>query len=120
MPMPKAVSWYRTYALCYGILNLVVALVGATGLGLVVAGQVNGSEEGNFLLWGSSLGGWGCCFGILFTLLPFVLPRQGWAWAVHLIAIFLTMTSCCCIPLAIPLLIQWFKPETKLYYNMKP
>jgi len=55
-------------------------------------------------------------------LVPFAagpfLPRCRWAWVFGLILICSGMTSACCLPAAIPLLIWWLKPETKEYYNM--
>lgn len=116
--MPPVVGWYRIYCLCLAALYLLVALVGGGLIAMVFTGQVNGSEEANVMLMGSIYGGMGCCFGLLYGLLPFALPRQPWAWVVHLIAICLTLTSLCCIPFAIFLLIGWFKPETKAYFNM--
>ncbi len=46
-----------------------------------------------------------------------VLPRRGWAWIVGLLLIGLGMTSCCCMPICLPLLLQWVKPETKAWFG---
>jgi hypothetical protein len=56
----------------------------------------------------------------LALLIPFaagpLLPRRGWAWVVGLVLICIGMTSMCCLPVTVPLLIWWVKPETKEYY----
>lgn len=52
----------------------------------------------------------------LYSIGPF-LPRRPWVWVYHLVLICFTMTSCCCIPLAIPLLIFWIKPETRAFFS---
>lgn len=118
--MPKTVAWYRTYCMVVALLYLLMVIGGGTLVGLVGAGQVNGAEEGNFMAAGAALLGKGCCFGVLYAFLPYALPRRPWAWVVHMIAIVLTMTDCCCIPFAIVLLIGWFKAETRAYFDMTP
>ncbi len=58
----------------------------------------------------------GLPFLIVYGAAPF-LPKKPWAWIVHLILICMTMSSACCIPAAIPLLIFWLKPECKAYFG---
>ena len=57
----------------------------------------------------------------LVLLVPYaagpLLPRERWAWIVGVVLIGIGMTSLCCLPVAIPLLLGWLKPETKAYYN---
>lgn len=47
---------------------------------------------------------------------PF-LPRETWAWIYGLVLICFGLTSVCCLPATIPLLIYWLKPETKEYFG---
>jgi hypothetical protein len=47
---------------------------------------------------------------------PF-LPRRRWAWVLGIVLIVLSMTGTCCLPLAIPLLILWVKPESKAFFG---
>jgi hypothetical protein len=51
-----------------------------------------------------------------FAAAPF-LPRQSWAWVFGLVLICIGLTSACCLPVCIPLLLQWLKPEMKAYYG---
>ena len=53
---------------------------------------------------------------IAYAAAPF-LPRKPWAWAAHLALIALGMTSACCIPACLPLLLFWLKPETKAMFG---
>ena len=53
---------------------------------------------------------------IAFAAAPF-LPRRGWAWIAGMLLIGLGMTSCCCVPACLPLLLQWIKPETKAWFG---
>jgi hypothetical protein len=54
-------------------------------------------------------------------ILPFaagpLLPRRPWAWIYGLVLICIGLTSCCCLPASIPLLLAWLKPETKAFYG---
>jgi len=47
----------------------------------------------------------------------FFLPRRPWVWIYHIVLIGVGMTSACCIPACIPLLIYWLKPETRRYFG---
>ncbi|MFO0552346.1 MAG: hypothetical protein U0271_28420 [Polyangiaceae bacterium] len=54
---------------------------------------------------------------IIMSLLAARMNRTSGTWTLNLVLQALAMTSCCCMPLAIPLLIQWLKPETKKWFN---
>ena len=51
-----------------------------------------------------------------FWAAPF-LPKKPWAWVYHLVLICIGMTSACCLPACIPLLIFWIKPDTKQFFG---
>lgn len=65
--------------------------------------------------------------GLIFVALGFALmgpyvaapflPRRKWAWGLGFALIILSMSGTCCLPVAIPLLLQWVKPETKAYFD---
>jgi hypothetical protein len=42
--------------------------------------------------------------------------KFGWIWGIVLIAIGLT--SCCTLPVTIPLLIYWLKEDNKVWHNL--
>ena len=51
------------------------------------------------------------------SALPFFFPRKPWVWIYNLEIITIGMTSCCCLPACVPLLIFWLKPEIKIWYG---
>jgi hypothetical protein len=59
-------------------------------------------------------------FGVIFffayLIALFLKPGPG-AWVYDLVLICFGMTSCCCLPITIPLLIFWIKPENKKYFG---
>lgn len=58
----------------------------------------------------------GLVLGVPFAAAPF-LPRQSWVWVFGLVLICIGLTSTCCLPVCIPLLILWLKPEMKAFYG---
>jgi drug/metabolite transporter (DMT)-like permease len=58
----------------------------------------------------------GLALTVPFAIGPF-LPRKPGAWVFGLVLICLGLTSVCCLPATIPLLIHWIKPETKNYFG---
>ena len=60
--------------------------------------------------------------GVALTIpyvVAFALPRRPWAWIYHLVLIAIGMTSACCLPLTVPLLIFWLKPEVQSWYGRR-
>ena len=53
----------------------------------------------------------------LLSAIPIFLPPRPWVWVWILVVIGFGMTSVCCLPVAVPLLVFWIKPETKHYYG---
>ena len=62
-----------------------------------------------------------CGVGLLVVhaVAPF-LPLRSWVWIVHLVLICGGMTSACCLPMSVALLIFWIKPETRVYFGRSP
>lgn len=58
----------------------------------------------------------GIVFCIPFAIAPF-LPMKPWVWVYDLVLICIGLTSLCCIPFSLPLLLSWIKPETKLIFG---
>jgi drug/metabolite transporter (DMT)-like permease len=60
--------------------------------------------------------------GILFAafyLAAFLLPRSKAAWIVGIVAIALGLSSPCCLPAAIPLLIVWIRDDTRTWFHAR-
>lgn len=48
-----------------------------------------------------------------YGLLPVFLPREPWAWIIHLVLIGLAVLTCCAAPLAAPLMVMWLTPGVR-------
>jgi cell division protein FtsW (lipid II flippase) len=117
-PQPAVVTWYRVYCVATAILYLVLAIFGIVLL--VIDPSLLGSKTDLdpmeitiqaivFLVLGLPL--------FLAYLTAVFLPAKPWNWIVGMVLICIGLTSCCCLPATIPLLIFWIKPETKTYFG---
>ena len=113
-PQPAVMTWYKVYCVLMALLYLACV---AAGVFLIIAAPADrdmSAEEARLL------GGIMLFMGIALAI-PFVvgafLPRKPWAWVFGLVLICIGLTSVCCMPVTIPLLIHWIKPETKFYFG---
>jgi hypothetical protein len=58
----------------------------------------------------------GLAFCAPYAAAPF-LPQKSWVWVFGLVLICIGLGSLCCLPICIPLLLAWMKPEMKAYYG---
>ncbi len=115
-PAPTGVVFYRVYCGLMATMYLLLAIAGV--LGAIFREELAGEydDPNEFLMMGVIYGGCGLAIGIPFVA-SFFLPRQQWAWIVGIILIGLSLTSVCCLPISIPLLFFWLKPETKGWFH---
>jgi hypothetical protein len=112
---PRVVFWYRLY--CGAMVLLYLACI-AGGVAMVVFrdslvdADMSSTEAG---ITGVVLAGVGLGLAAAFTA-AFFLPRRRWAWTYHLVLIALGLTSCCCMPVTVPLLIFWIRADTQAYF----
>ena len=52
-------------------------------------------------------------------LVGLVVGPARWHWVYGIVLIALGMTSICCLPVTIPLLIGWLKPEAKAWFGIR-
>lgn len=114
--LPPVWRWYKVYVICMALMYLVVTVLG------VVMAVIDIPTRDNDLPMDVQ--------GVLLALIcvPFFLiyaaalfvPRKPWAWVFHLVLICVGLTSACCAPASIPLLIFWLKPETKAAFGRPP
>jgi hypothetical protein len=109
---PPVWKWYRVYA---GVMGGLYLLITIGGVALAVfAPNIDGEQMGLFM---------GAMYAIIslpFTaayIAAFFIPRAPWAWVYHLVLICIGLSSVCCLPVTIPLLIQWLKPVTKQFFG---
>jgi hypothetical protein len=48
-----------------------------------------------------------------------VLPRKPWSWIYHIVLISIGLTSCACLPFAVPLLVFWIRPEVQDWFGRR-
>lgn len=115
-PRPKVLVWQHRYC---AFMAVVYVLCVAGGVLLCVFRNQLADEKDSpteLLVMGVILAAMSVVLAIAFGAAPF-LPAAPWVWIYHLVLMALTMTSMCCLPFAIPLLIGWIKPETKAYFG---
>jgi hypothetical protein len=116
---PDGVVFFRIYAVVFGIMGALLALA---GLGLMFAPlfappSLAGAEVGTWFA-GLFYGGWGMAMFVP-TVLALFSGRRPWVHTMGTVVIALGMFSCCLMPLLIPLLIAWMKPEPKRWYGAR-
>lgn len=111
---PQTIVWFRVYA---AVMTGLYALCVLAAPRVFLAGTRRMGEEGLLLkIQAGVLLLMGLVFALAFAL-ALVLPRKPWSWIYGLVLICLGMTSCCLLPVVIPLLIYWLKPEVKNWFN---
>jgi len=113
---PPVVTWQHVYC---GLLSAVYALCIVMGAAFLLFRNELADAQNpavGFVVMGVIFAGMGLVFALAFGIAPFLRPAP-WLWVYHLVLICLGMTSMCCVPFCVPLLIFWIKPETKAYYG---
>jgi len=111
---PRVVWWFKFYC---GFLAFIYLSLIAFSLFLLFGelppGETSEDEArflgGIFLFLGSIL--------FIACLTPFFASPRPWVWIYDLVIIGLGMTSACFLPVCVPLLVFWLKPETKKYFG---
>lgn len=110
----KTFFWYRVYAGLMALLYLFVCAVGAFLLFVPIeSGDFSRGET--IMIAGINIA-LGSTFLIVFAV-AFFLPPKPYNWIVGIVMIAIGLTSCCTWPATVPLLIYWFKPETKAFFG---
>ncbi|MCK9614502.1 MAG: hypothetical protein M0R48_03240 [Candidatus Omnitrophica bacterium] len=112
---PKVYPWFVAYCILMCVLYLFV-----TGMGFMYPklAELAGSSErmATATFFGPLYSIFGLIFFFAYLIALFLKPGPG-VWVYDLVLICFGMTSCCCLPITIPLLIFWIKPETKKYFG---
>ena len=112
---PPAYKWFVVYCVLMAVLYLVVAVMGIVFL-VVDAPPDQEMDPVEAKIMGAVFLVMGLMFFVPYAATPF-LPRKSWVWVVGIVLICLGLTSACCLPVCIPLLIYWLKPEMKAFYG---
>ncbi len=115
-PKPPVWSWYVAYCVTLAAMYLGCIVL---GVGLLVAGAAEtGPDAAEMTIVGAIMAVLCVPFLAASAAAPF-LPRTPWAWTFHVVLVALGMTSACCLPACIPMLIQFLKPETKAWFGKR-
>ena len=110
---PPAHRWFVAYCVVMALLYLVIA---AMGIVFLVIEPPPDEDPVEVKIMGAVFLVMGLVFCVPYGATPF-LPRKSWVWVVGIVLICLGLTSACCLPVCIPLLIYWLKPEMKAFYG---
>ena len=113
---PPVYKWFVAYCILMALLYLATAVLGVVFL-VIEPDRDMSAEEAKIM--GVVFIILGLVFFVPYVLAPF-LPRHSWVWVFGLVLICLGLTSACCLPACIPLLIFWLKPEMKEFYGRIP
>lgn len=106
MEKPTVVIWFKFYCALMALIYVAAIFI---SLSLAFGGFKG-------LVIGVILAALSAVF-VVVSALPIVLPVKPWVWVYGVVLIALGMTSACLLPVCIPLLIFWIKPEVKRYYG---
>lgn len=117
----KALFWLRIHDILLITVYLLLVLlgIGMGGIGIYhLANGIRLEDNGEImmLIAGIVIVVMGALL-LIPSVMSLFLPRRPWAWTFHLVMICIGLTSPCFLPLCIPLLIWWFKPELKAYFG---
>ena len=110
---PPAFKWFVAYCVLMALMYLATAVMGIVFL---VTEPDREMSEAEARIMGVVMIILGLVFFTPYALAPF-FPRKSWAWVFGLVLICIGLTSLCCLPVCIPLLLQWLKPEMKAFYG---
>lgn len=110
---PSAYKWFVVYCVLMALLYLTTAVMGIVFMFIEPDREMSAAEA---KIMGSLFLIVGLGFLVPYALAPF-LPRKSWVWVFGLVLICIGLTSACCLPVCIPLLIYWLKPEMKAFYG---
>ncbi len=118
-PAPSVVFWFRVY--CAGMLTM-YAIVTVCGAGILVFYPRLAAESGGrydavvLLLYGMLMAAIGLALAGMY-LAGLVLRPRPWVWVYDIVLIAIGLSSPCCLPVSLPLLVFWVKPETQAHFG---
>ena len=115
---PRVLLWQKVY--CW-VMAGVYLLCTALGFGFVLFREKLADENASAtenLLVGILLVAVALPLAAAYAAGP-LLPRRPWAWVYHVTLIALSLTSCACVPFAVPLLVLWIAPEVQAWFGRR-
>lgn len=103
-------------------MSVMYVVVFGAGIVMMLMHKQLADEETSAIFWmayGAFIAFLGLALDGVFVAALF-LPAKPWVWVYHLVLICLGLSSVCCLPVCIPLLIQWLKPDVRAYFGRAP
>ena len=110
---PPVYKWFVVYCMLMALLYLATVVMGIVFM-FIEPDRDMSAEEAKIM--GALMIFFGLAFCVPYAIAPF-LPRKSGVWVFGLVLICIGLTSLCCLPVCIPLLIFWLKPEMKAFYG---
>ena len=110
---PAVYPWFVAYCILMALLYVATAAMGIMFMFVEPDQEMSATEA---KVMGTIMVIVGLAFFVPYAIAPF-LPRKSWVWIFGLVLICIGLTSACCLPACIPLLIFWLKPEMKAFYG---
>ena len=112
---PDAVTYFRVYAVIMTLVSL--SLAGSALYAVIEMSARPSPATDEMLIWVGVYGTVGLVMAV-----PWVVAilggRRKWVHPLGMILLIITMvTVTCCLPVAIPLLVAWLKPEVKRWFG---
>ena len=116
---PPVIIWYKVYCIAMAVMYLFVVALGVFFLvgGCFIPG--NADDKIPFMIMGPLYAVMGLVMMIPFVLALFLGPKP-WVWVYGIVLISIGMSSCCCLPATLPLLIYWVKPDVQRHFGREP
>lgn len=103
-------------------MGLMYVVVFVAGMVVALMSDRFADEETSATFWivyGAFIAFLGLALAGVFVAALF-LPAKPWVWVYHVVLICLGLSSVCCLPVCIPLLIQWLKPDVRAHFGRDP
>jgi membrane-bound metal-dependent hydrolase YbcI (DUF457 family) len=110
---PPVYKWFVVYCIFMALLYLGLAAMGIVFMFSEPDPEMSAAEA---KMMGAVFLILGLGFFVPYAIAP-LLPRKSWVWVFGLVLICIGLTSACCLPVCIPLLIFWSKPEMKQFHG---
>ncbi len=116
---PKSWIWYRVYCAFMALLYILVTVIGV-GMTFAAESFAGQAEEEVIVVFiqGLIFSAVGLVLFVLFAVALLSRPSK-FAWYLGFATIGLGMTSVCCLPATIPLLIFWVNEDTRRFLNTR-
>ncbi len=117
-PKPRTVVWFRRYAYARLVLDLCFAALGVAAMAADRSLADWEHDADYYFILGAVFFAGGVILGLA-DMAAIRLAPDPQLWVVGLVLICLGLAHPCCLPVCVPLLIGWIKPETQEYYGRR-